>query len=69
MVLLVGTALGTIRGATVVYGIGATRLALHLGLGPGGTLAKGGTPFHAVDAVQIAMAALAFPVTWRLARR
>ncbi|TDD34243.1 biotin transporter BioY [Actinomadura sp. KC06] len=56
-------------GVAVIYGIGATWLALLSGLSPGDALTKGVTPFLAADAVKIAIAALAFPVTWRLARR
>ena len=56
-------------GFTVIHSIGAAGLALRLGLGPDEALAKGVTPFLAADAAKIAVAALAFPVTWRLVRR
>jgi biotin transport system substrate-specific component len=66
---VVGTLLLMVAGSLVVYLIGTTWLALDLNVGAGKAFDLGVRPFLATDAIKIALAALAFPAAWKLARR
>jgi biotin transport system substrate-specific component len=66
---VLGTVLLMVAGSVVVYAIGTTWLAWDLGLSPAKAFDLGMRPFLATDAIKIAVAALAFPATWKLARR
>ena len=56
-------------GSAVIYLIGATWLALDLGVGAGTAVGLGVAPFLLTDALKALVAALAFPSAWRLVRR
>jgi biotin transport system substrate-specific component len=56
-------------GETVLLTIGTIWLANDLNVSAAKAIDLGVTPFLAGDAVKLAVAALAFPVAWRLARR
>lgn len=58
-----------VAGSLVIYAIGTTWLALDLHLGAVEAFKLGVRPFLATDAIKIALAALAFPAAWKLARR
>jgi biotin transport system substrate-specific component len=56
-------------GSAIVYVIGATWLANDLHLSAQKAVSLGVEPFLVTDSLKLAIAALAFPATWRLARR
>lgn len=56
-------------GSVVIYLIGASWLAYDLGVGPVKAFDLGVRPFLLTDAAKIALAALAFPAAWKVARR
>ena len=56
-------------GSVVIYLFGATWLAHELHLSAAKAIDLGVTPFLIGDALKTAVAAVAFPVAWRLARR
>lgn len=58
-----------VAGSAVVYLIGTTWLAYDLGISATEAFRLGVRPFLAVDAIKIAVAALAFPAAWKFARR
>ncbi len=58
-----------VAGSLVVYVVGTAWLALDLDLSAGRAFDLGVRPFLATDAIKLAVAALAFPAAWRLARR
>jgi biotin transport system substrate-specific component len=63
------TVLLMIAGSLVIYAIGTTWLAVDLNLSGFEAFKLGVRPFLATDAIKIAVAALAFPAAWKLARR
>ena len=56
-------------GSAIVYVIGATWLANDLHLSAQKAVSLGVEPFLVTDSLKLAVAALAFPAAWRLARR
>jgi biotin transport system substrate-specific component len=56
-------------GSAIVYLIGATWLANDLHLSAQKAVSLGVEPFLVTDSLKLAVAALAFPAAWRLARR
>ena len=58
-----------VLGNLIIYAVGTTWLALDLGVSVGTAVDLGVRPFLATDAIKIAIAALAFPSAWKLARR
>lgn len=66
---VVGTVLLMVAGSVVIYVVGTIWLAADLDLGLRQAFDLGVRPFLATDAVKLAVAALAFPSAWRLARR
>ncbi len=56
-------------GSVVVYAVGMVWLAQDLELSLAKAFELGVRPFLATDAIKLALAALAFPAAWRLARR
>lgn len=56
-------------GNLVIYAVGATWLAADLHLSASKAFALGVRPFLVTDAVKVALAAVAFPSAWKLARR
>ncbi len=58
-----------VAGSLVIYLVGTVWLAVDLNIGAGEAFRLGVRPFLASDAVKVALAALAFPAAWRLARR
>lgn len=66
---VVSTVLLMVAGSLVIYAIGTTWLALDLHLSGFEAFKLGVRPFLATDAIKIAVAALAFPAAWKLARR
>jgi biotin transport system substrate-specific component len=58
-----------VLGSVVIYAIGTVWLASSLNLSFGGAFDLGVRPFLGTDAIKAAIAALAFPAAWRLARR
>lgn len=68
---VVTTVLLMVAGSLVIYLIGTTWLALDLQphLSAYEAFKLGVQPFLATDAIKIALAALAFPAAWKLARR
>jgi biotin transport system substrate-specific component len=56
-------------GSVVIYAIGMVWLARDLDVGLAKAFELGVRPFLATDAIKLAVAALAFPAAWRLARR
>jgi biotin transport system substrate-specific component len=56
-------------GSVVIYAVGMVWLARDLDIGLTKAFELGVRPFLATDAIKLAMAALAFPAAWRLARR
>lgn len=66
---MLGTLGLMVLGSVVVYAIGATWLAIDLGISATRAFDLGVRPFLATDAVKVVIAALAFPAAWRLVRR
>jgi biotin transport system substrate-specific component len=66
---VVSTLLLMVAGSLVIYAIGTAWLAADLDVGAAKAFDLGVRPFLATDAIKIAIAALAFPTAWRLARR
>lgn len=66
---VVSTAALMVAGSVVIYAIGTVWLAADLHVGAGKAIDLGVRPFLATDAIKLAIAALAFPSAWRLARR
>lgn len=66
---VVTTVLLMTAGSIVIYAVGTTWLAVDLHLSGGQALTLGVWPFLATDAVKIMLAAVAFPVAWKFARR
>lgn len=66
---VVGTMALMTLGTIVVYLVGTVWLAYDLNLNAGQAFTLGVRPFLATDVIKIGIAALAFPATWRLARR
>lgn len=58
-----------LAGSVVVYGVGATWLALDLGLSASAALDLGVTPFVVGDLLKLALAGALLPGTWRLLSR
>jgi biotin transport system substrate-specific component len=58
-----------VAGTALIYLVGTIWLAADLNIGAGEAIKLGVRPFLATDAIKIALAALAFPAAWRLARR
>ena len=58
-----------VLGNVIIYAIGTAWLAHELGLSAGSAFDLGVRPFLATDAVKIAVAAVALPAAWKLARR
>lgn len=56
-------------GNLVIYAVGATWLAADLHLSASKAFTLGVRPFLVTDAVKVALAAVAFPSAWKLARR
>jgi biotin transport system substrate-specific component len=56
-------------GSVVIYAIGMVWLARDLDVSLAKAFELGVRPFLATDAIKLAVAALAFPAAWRLARR
>jgi biotin transport system substrate-specific component len=56
-------------GSAIVYIVGATWLANDLHLSAQKAVSLGVEPFLVTDSLKLAVAALAFPAAWRLARR
>jgi biotin transport system substrate-specific component len=63
-----GTVMLMAAGSLVVYAVGTVWLAQDLDLGLVKAFDLGVRPFLATDAIKVGIAALAFPVTWRLVR-
>lgn len=58
-----------VLGNVVIYALGATWLAADLHLSASKAFALGVRPFLITDAAKVALAAVAFPSAWKLARR
>ncbi len=58
-----------VAGSVIIYGIGTVWLAADLHVGAAKAFDLGVRPFLATDAIKLAIAALAFPAAWKLARR
>ncbi|HLI41596.1 MAG TPA: biotin transporter BioY [Streptosporangiaceae bacterium] len=58
-----------IAGEAVMYAAGVAWLGAYLHVGPARAIALGLTPFLAGDAIKAAIAAVALPGAWKLARR
>jgi biotin transport system substrate-specific component len=56
-------------GSVVIYAVGLVWLSRDLDIGLARAFELGVRPFLATDAIKLAVAALAFPAAWRLARR
>lgn len=56
-------------GSAIVYLVGATWLAADLHLSTEKAISLGVNPFLVTDALKIAVAAVLFPLAWRLSRR
>jgi biotin transport system substrate-specific component len=65
---ILGTVVLMVLGSLAVYAVGTAWLAADLGVGVNTAFDLGTRPFLATDAIKIAVAALAFPAAWRLAR-
>jgi biotin transport system substrate-specific component len=63
------TVLLMIAGSVVIYVIGTAWLAADLNIGAREAFDLGVRPFLGTDAIKLALAALAFPAAWKLARR
>lgn len=66
---VVSTVLLFVAGSVVIYAIGTAWLAADLHVSAAEAFKLGVRPFLATDAIKIAIAACAFPVAWRFARR
>ena len=58
-----------VAGMAIIYAVGATWLAADAHLSAAQAFDLGVRPFLATDAIKLALAALAFPAAWKLARR
>ena len=66
---LIGSIGAMVLGSLVIYAFGAAWLALALGVDLATAVAKGVTPFLAVDALKVVAAAAVFPVAWWIVGR
>lgn len=66
---VVSTVALMVLGNIIIYAIGTTWLAENLHLSASTAFELGVRPFLATDALKIALAALALPAAWKLARR